>query len=98
MNVIDSHNLLVHIFLLKKLTLPFFYKKHMKVCFILYNRIVKQICYEVDSSIQQEKFLTYFRMSGLPFLSERLEKFLKLLVTYFLRALLIFNAEFLAMN
>ncbi|CAB4304391.1 unnamed protein product [Prunus armeniaca] len=41
--------------------------------------IVKQICFEVDSSIQQENFLTYFRMSGLPFLSERLEKFLKLL-------------------
>ncbi|BFG25654.1 hypothetical protein CerSpe_119300 [Prunus speciosa] len=41
--------------------------------------IVKQICSEVDNSIQQEKFLTYFRMSGLPFLSERLEKFLKLL-------------------
>ncbi|KAL6286951.1 hypothetical protein ACE6H2_011341 [Prunus campanulata] len=42
--------------------------------------IVRQICSEVDNSIQQEKFLTYFRMSGLPFLSERLEKFLKLLL------------------
>ncbi|KAL6144211.1 hypothetical protein ACLB2K_054906 [Fragaria x ananassa] len=42
--------------------------------------IVRQICYEVDSSIQQQKFLFNFRMSGLPFLSERLEKFLKLLL------------------
>ncbi|XP_068345773.1 callose synthase 7-like [Pyrus communis] len=41
--------------------------------------IVKHICNEVDSSIQQRRFLTTFRMSGLPFLSERLEKFLKLL-------------------
>ncbi|RXH67721.1 hypothetical protein DVH24_027868 [Malus domestica] len=41
--------------------------------------IVNHICKEVDSSIQQRKFLTTFRMSGLPFLSERLEKFLKLL-------------------
>lgn len=42
--------------------------------------IVRQICYEVDSSIQQRRFLINFRMSGLPFLSERLEKFLKLLL------------------
>ncbi|KAL6134958.1 hypothetical protein ACLB2K_067186 [Fragaria x ananassa] len=42
--------------------------------------IVRQICYEVDSSIQQQRFLINFRMSGLPFLSERLEKFLKLLL------------------
>ncbi|XP_048434361.1 callose synthase 7 isoform X2 [Pyrus x bretschneideri] len=42
--------------------------------------IVKWICSEVDSSIQQHRFLTKFRMSGLPFLSERLENFLKLLL------------------
>ncbi|KAB2613297.1 callose synthase 7-like [Pyrus ussuriensis x Pyrus communis] len=42
--------------------------------------IVDGICYAVDSSIQQQRFLTNFRMSGLPFLSERLEKFLKLLL------------------
>ncbi|KAM1768097.1 hypothetical protein ACFX12_046109 [Malus domestica] len=42
--------------------------------------IVKWICNEVDSSINQKRFLTKFRMSGLLFLSERLEKFLELLV------------------
>ncbi|KAL6137186.1 hypothetical protein ACLB2K_062480 [Fragaria x ananassa] len=42
--------------------------------------IVRQICYDVDSSIQRQEFLINFRMSGLPFLSERLEKFLKLLL------------------
>ncbi|KAL6140432.1 hypothetical protein ACLB2K_058731 [Fragaria x ananassa] len=42
--------------------------------------IVRQICFEVDSSIQHQRFLINFRMSGLPFLSERLEKFLKLLL------------------
>ncbi|GLT65761.1 hypothetical protein SLA2020_381740 [Shorea laevis] len=44
--------------------------------------IIRKICYEVDSSIQQKSFLTNFRMSELPQLSEKLEKFLKLLVTY----------------
>ncbi|XP_023530416.1 callose synthase 7 [Cucurbita pepo subsp. pepo] len=42
--------------------------------------IVRQICYEVEISIQQQKFLSNFKMSGLPSLSEKLEKFLKLLV------------------
>ncbi|TQD80961.1 hypothetical protein C1H46_033476, partial [Malus baccata] len=42
--------------------------------------IVERICDEVDGSIDQKIFLTKFRMSGLPFLSERLEKFLKLLL------------------
>ncbi|CAN6701588.1 unnamed protein product [Malus baccata var. baccata] len=44
------------------------------------KKIVEWICSEVDSSIQQKRFLTKFRMSGLLFLSERLEKFLKLLL------------------
>ncbi|KAH8509176.1 hypothetical protein H0E87_011081 [Populus deltoides] len=41
--------------------------------------IVKQILYEVDMSIQQHRFLNEFRMSGLPMLSEYLERFLKVL-------------------
>ncbi|KAJ4841509.1 Callose synthase 7 [Turnera subulata] len=45
--------------------------------------IVKQICYEVDMSIQQRKFLLEFRMSGLPMLSDYLERFLKVLLADF---------------
>ncbi|KAG7012054.1 Callose synthase 7 [Cucurbita argyrosperma subsp. argyrosperma] len=44
------------------------------------KRIVRQICHEVESSIREKKFLSNFKMSGLPSLSEKLEKFLKLLV------------------
>ncbi|KAL1173629.1 hypothetical protein V6Z11_A05G424900 [Gossypium hirsutum] len=43
--------------------------------------IVKEICYEVDMSIRQRRFLTDFRMSGLPALSNRLEKFLGILLS-----------------
>ncbi|KAH7511386.1 hypothetical protein JRO89_XSUnG0206500 [Xanthoceras sorbifolium] len=43
--------------------------------------IVGQICYEVDISIQQHRFLNEFRMSGIPSLSDKLEKFLKLLLS-----------------
>ncbi|OMO74635.1 Glycosyl transferase, family 48 [Corchorus olitorius] len=43
--------------------------------------IVRAICYEVDISIQQQRFLNDFRMSGLPSLSNRLEKFLKILLS-----------------
>ncbi|KAG6783969.1 hypothetical protein POTOM_009651 [Populus tomentosa] len=42
--------------------------------------IVRQICYQVDVSIQQHRFLNEFRMSGLPMLSEYLERFLKFLL------------------
>ncbi|KAJ8749374.1 hypothetical protein K2173_018863 [Erythroxylum novogranatense] len=42
--------------------------------------IVRMICYEIDISIQQHRFLNEFRMSGLPSLSEKLEKFLKILL------------------
>ncbi|XWS41048.1 hypothetical protein CRYUN_Cryun17cG0047500 [Craigia yunnanensis] len=45
------------------------------------QRIVKEICYEVDVSILQSRFLTNFRMSGLPSLSDRLEKFLRILIS-----------------
>ena len=41
---------------------------------------MRQICHEVESSIREKKFLSNFKMSGLPSLSEKLEKFLKLLV------------------
>lgn len=43
--------------------------------------IVKKIHYEVDESIENLEFLNLFRMSGLPSLSERLEKFLTLLLS-----------------
>ncbi|XP_011044775.1 PREDICTED: putative callose synthase 6 isoform X3 [Populus euphratica] len=39
--------------------------------------IVRQILHEVNISIQQHRFLNEFRMSGLPMLSECLERFLK---------------------
>eukprot|EP00257_Ricinus_communis_P020162 XP_015579333.1 callose synthase 7 [Ricinus communis] len=44
------------------------------------RNIVRHICYEVDLSIQQSRFLHEFKMSGLPLLSEKLEKFLKVLL------------------
>ncbi|XP_039044883.1 callose synthase 7-like [Hibiscus syriacus] len=43
--------------------------------------IVREICYEVDLSIQQGRFLTNFRMSGLPAVSNRLDKFLGILLS-----------------
>ncbi|KAH9770730.1 callose synthase 7 [Citrus sinensis] len=43
--------------------------------------IVRQICYDVDINIHQHQFLNEFRMSGMPSLSEKLEKFLKLLLS-----------------
>ncbi|KAF9682829.1 hypothetical protein SADUNF_Sadunf05G0148900 [Salix dunnii] len=42
--------------------------------------IVDYICDKVDSSIQEHHFLNEFRMSGLPMLSEYLERFLKVLL------------------
>ncbi|XP_021300707.1 callose synthase 7-like [Herrania umbratica] len=42
---------------------------------------VEAISQEVDNSIQQQIFLTNFRMSGLPSLSNRLEKFLRILLS-----------------
>ncbi|XP_062105738.1 callose synthase 7-like [Humulus lupulus] len=38
--------------------------------------IVEHICKEVDESLQRKVFLNNFRMSGMPSLSERVEKFL----------------------
>ncbi|CAM8887964.1 unnamed protein product [Rhodiola kirilowii] len=43
--------------------------------------IVKQICYEIDLSIQQRRFLSEIKMSGFRPLSDKLEKFLKLLLS-----------------
>ncbi|XP_022741019.1 callose synthase 7-like isoform X4 [Durio zibethinus] len=45
------------------------------------KNIVRGICYEVEISIQQQRFLTDFRMGGLPSLSNRLEKFLRILIS-----------------
>uniref|UniRef100_A0A7N0T2R9 1,3-beta-glucan synthase n=1 Tax=Kalanchoe fedtschenkoi TaxID=63787 RepID=A0A7N0T2R9_KALFE len=42
---------------------------------------VKQICYEIDLSIQQKRFLSEIKMSGFSLLSDKLEKFLKLLLS-----------------
>ncbi|XP_057523088.1 callose synthase 7 [Amaranthus tricolor] len=42
---------------------------------------IRQICQRVETSIQQHKFLTEFRMNGLPSLHVKLEKFLKLLLS-----------------
>ncbi|KAL9244286.1 hypothetical protein vseg_018081 [Gypsophila vaccaria] len=41
---------------------------------------ISQICEKVETSIQEHKFLTEFRMNGLPMLHDKLEKFLKLLL------------------
>ena len=45
---------------------------------------MRKICYDVDIFIQQHKFLNEFRMNRIPSLGEKLEKFLKLLVIFFL--------------
>uniref|UniRef100_A0A2N9IBD1 1,3-beta-glucan synthase n=2 Tax=Fagus sylvatica TaxID=28930 RepID=A0A2N9IBD1_FAGSY len=42
--------------------------------------ILRNICFEVTQSLDQNIFLNHFRMSELPLLSEKLEKFLKLLL------------------
>ncbi|KAI4308102.1 hypothetical protein L6164_031209 [Bauhinia variegata] len=42
---------------------------------------VRRICYKVENSIQQQTFVKEFKMSGLPSLSWKLEKFLSLLRT-----------------
>ncbi|KAK7861274.1 callose synthase 7 [Quercus suber] len=41
--------------------------------------ILRNICYEVEQSIERNRFINHFKMSELPQLSEKLEKFLKLL-------------------
>ncbi|KAK9676530.1 hypothetical protein RND81_11G083100 [Saponaria officinalis] len=42
---------------------------------------IRQICEKVETSIGQHKFLVEFRMNGLPMLHDKLEKFLKLLLS-----------------
>nr|POE79307.1 callose synthase 7 [Quercus suber] len=42
--------------------------------------ILRNICYEVEQSIERNRFINHFKMSELPQLSEKLEKFLKLLL------------------
>ncbi|KAE9618026.1 putative 1,3-beta-glucan synthase [Lupinus albus] len=46
------------------------------------KRIVTKICTKVEGSIRDHIFVKQFKMSGLPSLSEKLEKFLTLLRTY----------------
>ncbi|XP_031490403.1 callose synthase 7-like [Nymphaea colorata] len=43
------------------------------------KEVIKRICIEAESSIKDQSFLSKFRMSGLPQLSNKLEKFLGLL-------------------
>ncbi|XP_030462869.1 callose synthase 7 isoform X2 [Syzygium oleosum] len=43
--------------------------------------IIRQICYEVDMSIEQHRFLAEFKTSELPLLSNKLEKFLNILLS-----------------
>lgn len=54
----------------------------MSVLFFLFIRILEEICRQIDSSIKDKKLLSNFKMSELPQLSEKLEKFLKLLVLF----------------
>ncbi|KAK8644425.1 hypothetical protein V6N13_123732 [Hibiscus sabdariffa] len=44
------------------------------------KRIVRDILYEVDISIQRQRFLTSLQMSGLPLLTYKLEKLLEILL------------------
>ncbi|KAK9266834.1 hypothetical protein L1049_001605 [Liquidambar formosana] len=43
--------------------------------------LIVEICKEVDDSIQQEQFLSKFRMIGMPLLSDKLEKLLNILIS-----------------
>ncbi|KAM4105419.1 hypothetical protein ACJW30_06G231200 [Castanea mollissima] len=54
--------------------------------------ILRNICYEVEQSIEQNRFINRFKMSELPQLSEKLKKFLKFLLAerdYFSEPLII---------
>ncbi|KAL8152216.1 hypothetical protein V2J09_009976 [Rumex salicifolius] len=42
--------------------------------------VIVQICWKVESSIREHKFLSEFHMHGLPMLHDKLEKFLKILL------------------
>nr|XP_029145978.1 callose synthase 7-like isoform X1 [Arachis hypogaea] len=53
--------------------------KEDKMSSMYCDRIVSHICDKVEWSIQEHTFVKKFKMSGLPSLSEKLEKFLTLL-------------------
>ncbi|XP_020974488.1 callose synthase 7-like isoform X2 [Arachis ipaensis] len=53
--------------------------KEDKMSSMYCDRIVSHICDKVEWSIQEHTFVKEFKMSGLPSLSEKLEKFLTLL-------------------
>ncbi|CAA2967687.1 callose synthase 7-like isoform X1 [Olea europaea subsp. europaea] len=44
--------------------------------------VIQQICQKVEDSITNRRFLSDFKMSGLPLFSDKLDKFLKLLVSF----------------
>lgn len=49
--------------------------------FVHYDRVILQICDKVEDSIKQQRFLSEFKMNGLPLLSDKLDKFLTLIVS-----------------
>lgn len=64
------------------------------ILIFVFSAIV-QICNKVETSICQREFLTEFRMVGLPMLHDKLEKFLKLLVTFFFHIMFFFPQRLL---
>lgn len=67
--------------LIKKHSSPLPYSYELFVLLIHFSRIILQICEEVESSIRDRNFLREFKTSGLPMLSDKLDKFLDLLVS-----------------
>ncbi|KAL2938817.1 Callose synthase 1 [Bienertia sinuspersici] len=64
-----------------------FWKFQMKNCKLVASPFsfrlveIRKICEKVENSIRENKFLIEFRMNGLPMLHDKLEKFLKLLLS-----------------
>ncbi|EPS72207.1 hypothetical protein M569_02539, partial [Genlisea aurea] len=44
------------------------------------KKVIEQICHEVETSVRRRKFLAEFKMTGLPLLSDKLDRFLSLLM------------------
>ncbi|KAL2496657.1 Callose synthase 7 [Forsythia ovata] len=45
------------------------------------KEVIREICHKVEVSIDQRRFLSEFKMSGLPLFNDKLDKFLNLLVS-----------------
>ncbi|CAA3007122.1 callose synthase 7-like isoform X2 [Olea europaea subsp. europaea] len=48
---------------------------------LISHRVILQICDKVEDSLKQQRFLSEFKMNGLPLLSDKLDKFLTLIVS-----------------